>query len=40
MPEAALERLEAELRDVGIVVALGGLDELRPDEAAKIDCRH
>ena len=40
MSEAALERLEAEFRDVRIVVALGGLDELRPNKAAEINGWH
>ena len=36
--EAALERLEAELGDVWIVLALRRFDELRTDESAEIDC--
>jgi hypothetical protein len=38
MTEAALERLNAEFRDVGIVVALRRLDELRPNKSLEIDC--
>ena len=36
--EAALERLQAELGDVGVVFALGRFDQLRADEPAEIDC--
>ena len=37
VPEAALERLQAELGDVGVVLALGRFDQLRTDKSAKID---
>jgi hypothetical protein len=37
MTEAALQRLEPELGDVWIVLALGRFDQLRTDESAKID---
>ena len=36
--EAALERLEAELGDVRVVLALGRFDQLRTDQPAEIDC--
>ena len=36
--EAALERLETEFCDVGIVFALGGFDQLRTDKPREIDC--
>src|SRR2546423_11433637 len=36
--EAALERLESEFCDVGIVFALGRLNQLRTDKAPEIDC--
>ena len=36
--EAALERLEPEFGDVGVVFALGRFDQLRTDEPAEIDC--
>ena len=36
--EAALERLEAEFGDVGIVFALGRFDQLRTDKSAEINC--
>ena len=36
--EAALERLEPELGDIGIVLALRRFDELRTDKPAEIDC--
>ena len=35
--EAALERLEPELGDVGVVFALGRFDQLRADESAEIN---
>ena len=35
--EAALERLEAEFGDIGVVFALGRFDELRTDKPAEID---
>ena len=35
--EAALERLEAEFGDVGVVFALGRFDQLRADESAQIN---
>jgi len=35
--EAALQRLEPELSDVWIVLALGCFNQLRTDETAKID---
>ena len=38
MTEPALQRLEAELRDVRVVIALGRLNQLRTHEPAKIDC--
>jgi hypothetical protein len=37
MAEAALERLQAELGDVRIVLALRRFDKLRADKSAKID---
>jgi hypothetical protein len=36
--EATLQRLEAELGDVRVVLALRRFNELRADEPAKIDC--
>ena len=39
MCEAALERLEAEFGDVGVVLALGRFDQLRTDKTTKIDRR-
>jgi hypothetical protein len=36
--EATLERLEPELRDVRVVLALRRFDELRADEPSEIDC--
>ena len=35
--EAALERLEPEFGDIGVVFALGRFDQLRADESAEID---
>jgi hypothetical protein len=35
--EAALERLQTELGDVAVVLALRRLDELRADESAKVN---
>ena len=35
--EAALERLQPEFGDVGVVFALGRFDQLRADESAEID---
>ena len=37
LSQAEIERLEAELRRVRLVLALRHLDELRPDEPAEID---
>ena len=36
--EAALERLEAEFGDVGVVFALRRFDKLRTDKSPEIDC--
>ena len=37
--EAALERLEAEFGDIGVVLALGCFNQLRTDEPTEIDRR-
>jgi hypothetical protein len=37
MTKTALQRLEAEFSDVWVVFALGGFDQLWPDEPAQIN---